>query len=201
MNDAEPISPLKPTAERNKNSRTTKFIGSDFRLTKLIALAAVVTLALLFAASPAGSRIIALFGFDEQIDDNAEQLLSQGRQTFRFDTFGDEAFWGGMLQLHRAIEGAQFGGVGPGVSPNTALAVGLKVDSDALPQQLIARIKQGRVNLDDPATTLALLRLNAVLGVKGFFESDGSLQAVGITCALCHSTVDNSFAPGIGHRL
>jgi cytochrome c5 len=77
----------------------------------------------------------------------------------------------------------------------------LKVDSEALPQPLIAQLKQGRVNLDDPATTLALLKLNAVLGVKGTFKNDGSLQAVGITCALCHSTVDNSFAPGIGHRL
>src|SRR5687767_3325822 len=138
---------------------------------------------------------------EQQTQANAQRMLEEGKQTFRFDTFGDEAFWGGMLQLHRAIEGAQFGGVGPGVSPNTALAVGLKVDSDALPQQLIARLKQGRVNLDDPATTLALLKLNAVLGVKGTFKSDGSLQAVGITCALCHSTVDNSFAPGIGHRL
>jgi len=138
---------------------------------------------------------------EQQTEANAERMLAEGKQTFRFDTFGDEVFWGDALQLHRAIEGAALGGVGPGVSPNTALAVGLKVDSDALPQQLIARLKQGRVNLDDPATTLALLRLNAVLGVKGTFNSTGSLQAVGITCALCHSTVDNSFAPGIGHRL
>ena len=138
---------------------------------------------------------------EQQTEANAQRMLEEGKQTFRFDTFGDEAFWGDALQLHRAIEGEQFGGVGPGVSPTTALAVGLKVDSDALPQPLIAQLKQGRVNLDDPATTLALLKLNAVLGVKGTFKSDGSLQAVGITCALCHSTVDNSLAPGIGHRL
>jgi hypothetical protein len=138
---------------------------------------------------------------EQQTQANAQRMLEEGKQTFRFDTFGDEAFWGDTLQLHRAIEGETFGGVGPGVSPNTALSVGLKVDSDALPQQLVARLKHGRVNLDDPATTLALLQLNAVLGVKGTFKSDGSLQAVGITCALCHSTVDNSFAPGIGHRL
>jgi cytochrome c5 len=133
-------------------------------------------------------------------DVNAQRMLDDGKQTFRFDTFGDEAFWSDALQLHRAIAGAQNGGVGPGVSPKTALAVGLKVDSDALPDSLITQLKQGRVNLDDPTTTLALLKLNAVVGVKGTFDGD-SLRSVGITCALCHSTVDNSFAPGIGRRL
>ena len=138
---------------------------------------------------------------ERQTDANAQRMLDEGKQTFRFDTFGDEAFWSDALQLHRAIEGAQFGGVGPGVSPATALAVGLKVDSDALPESLIAQLKHGRVNLQDPATTLALFKLNAVVGVKGSFNGDGSLKSVGITCALCHSTVDNSFAPGIGKRL
>ena len=132
---------------------------------------------------------------------NAQRMLAEGKQTFRFDTFGDEAFWSDALQLHRAIAGANFGGIGPGVSPKTALAVGLKVDSDALPQSLISQLKDGRVNLDDPATTLALLKLNAVVGVKGTFNKSGTFQAVGITCALCHSTVDDSFAPGIGKRL
>src|SRR6185436_13446107 len=138
---------------------------------------------------------------EQQTDANAERMVDEGKQTFRFDTFGDEAFWTDALQLHRAIAGANNGGVGPGVSPATALAVGLKVDTDALPQSLISQLKHGRVNLDDPATTLALLKLNAVVGVKGTFKGDGSLQSVGITCALCHSVVDNSFAPGIGQRL
>ncbi len=138
---------------------------------------------------------------ERQTDANSERMLAEGKQTFRFDTFGDEAFWSDALQLHRAIEGANFGGVGSGVSPKTALAVGLKVDSDALPGSLVAQLKHGRVNLDDPATTLALLKLNAVVGVKGTFNGDGSLKSVGITCALCHSTVDDSFAPGIGQRL
>jgi len=136
-----------------------------------------------------------------ETDANAQRMLDEGKQTFRFDTFGDEAFWSDALQLHRAIEGAKFGGVGPGVSPVTALSVGLKVDSEALPQSLVSQLKHGRVNLEDPATTLALIKLNAVVGVKGSFNGDGSLQSVGITCALCHSTVDNSFAPGIGKRL
>ena len=132
---------------------------------------------------------------------NAAQLITQGRKTFRLDTFGDEAFWGDTIKLHQAIEGAALGGVGPGVSPKTALAVGLKVDVDALPGSLQSDLKQGRVNLDDPATTLVLLKLNAVVGVTGFFGTGGKLQSVGIQCAFCHSTVDDSFAPGIGHRL
>jgi hypothetical protein len=87
------------------------------------------------------------------------------------------------------------------VSPKTALALGLKVDATAIPAKVAADIKAGRVDLDDPATTLALLKLNAVVGVKGFFDSNGSIRSMGITCALCHSTVDDSFAPGIGRRL
>jgi len=128
-------------------------------------------------------------------------LISKGKQIFRFDTFGDQDFWGGQLQLHQAIEGAQFGGIGPGVSPATALAVGLKVDVQALPDSLQNKLKKGQVNLNDPAVTLALLKLNAVVGITGFFNSDGSLSSIGIQCALCHSTVDDSFAPGIGKRL
>ena len=131
-----------------------------------------------------------------------DQLFEQGKQVFRFDTFGDEDFWGGRLNLHKAIEGEAFGGVGPGVSPKTALtAAGLKVDVNALPAKLRNQLKRGEVDLDSPATTLALLKLNSVVGVKGFFNDDGSLSSVGITCAICHSTVDDSFAPGIGNRL
>src|SRR4051812_24525236 len=129
------------------------------------------------------------------------RLFHQGRHIFRFDTFGDEQFWGGVLQLHKAIEGSKHGGVGPGVNPKTALAVGLKVDAAMLPKKVVAAIKAGKVDLNDPATTLALLKLNAVVGVKGHFNRNGSLRSVGITCAICHSTVNNSFAPGIGKRL
>jgi hypothetical protein len=132
---------------------------------------------------------------------SAAKMARDGRNTFRNDTFGDEAFWGGVLRLHEAIEGAANGGVGPGVSPATALAVGLKVDSDALPPAVKKAIAAGQVDLNNPATTLALLQLDSVVGVKGFFNPNGQLASMGITCALCHSTVDNSFAPGIGHRL
>ena len=146
--------------------------------------------------------------------DNAVQLVKQGEQSFRFDTFGDQAFWGDTLKLHQAIEGAGVGGVGTGVSPKTALSVGLKVDVDALPANLREQLIHGTVNLNDPAATLALLKANAVVGLTGFFNSSGTLQSIGIQCALCHSTVDNSFpalcagvitpTPGtgcVGHRL
>jgi hypothetical protein len=137
----------------------------------------------------------------QTVAEDAAKKLAEGRHIFRFDTFGDQAFWGDALKLHQAIEGSKFGGVGPGVSPNTALAVGLKVDVDSLPPSLVQDIKNGKVDLNDPAVTLALLKLNSVLGVTGFFKPDGSLKSMGIQCALCHSTVDNSVAPGIGHRL
>jgi hypothetical protein len=139
--------------------------------------------------------------FGEAIQKNARDFMAQGQQTFRFDTFGDEVFWGDSLKLHQAIAGAKLGGVGPGVSPLTALAVGLKVDSEALPSNVAQAIREGHVDLNDPATTLALLRLNAVVGVTGFFDRDGGIRSIGIQCALCHSTVDDSFAPGIGRRL
>ena len=139
--------------------------------------------------------------FDNPIQKNAREMVEQGERIFRFDTFGDEAFWGDTLKLHQAIEGAKLGGVGPGVSPATALAVGLKVDVQALPASLISALKEGKVNLNDPATTLSLLKLNSVVGVAGFFDAQGTLRSVGIQCALCHSTVDNSLASGIGNRL
>jgi hypothetical protein len=161
----------------------------------------LTVIALLLIATPVGSKLVKFLNFDKQIDDNAERLLAEGKQTFRFDTFGDEAFWGGMLHLDQAIEGSQFGGVGDGLSPNEALALGLKVDVDALPRPLVNQLRQGRVDLNDPAVTLTLLRHNAVLGVEGFFTDGNGLSSVGITCALCHSTVDNSLTTGIGHRL
>jgi mono/diheme cytochrome c family protein len=127
-------------------------------------------------------------------NDLADQLT--GKQTFRFDTFGDEAFWTDTLKMNTVIASA--------VDPTTALKVGLKVDSEALPPEVVAGIKNGSVDLTKPATTVALLKLDAVVGVKGTVTTVNgvdTLTRVGITCALCHSTVDNSFAPGIGKRL
>jgi mono/diheme cytochrome c family protein len=121
----------------------------------------------------------------------AADRLREGRETFRHDTFGDEVFWTGVLRLHEPLSQ---------VSPRTALAVGLKVDVEALPRRVVSDLKGGRVDLDDPAVTLALLEADAVVGVRGVVEG-GRLRSVGITCAACHSTVDDSLAPGIGRRL
>ena len=115
-----------------------------------------------------------------------------GQAIFRFDTFGDEQLWTDVLRMHEVI---------PTVDPATALAVGLKVDVEALPRDVIAALRAGAVDLTNPAVTVELLRLNAVVGVKGAVDAAGRLTKVGVTCALCHSTVDNSFAPGIGSRL
>jgi mono/diheme cytochrome c family protein len=115
-----------------------------------------------------------------------------GQSVFRFDTFGDEQLWTRVLRMHEAI---------PSVSPVKALAVGLKVDVDALPAALVAALQAGQVDLTNPAVTIELLRLNAVVGVMGKVDDLGQLTSLGITCALCHSTVDNSFTTGIGRRL
>jgi cytochrome c2 len=140
--------------------------------------------------------------FGEAADQYARQLLKEGKQTFRLDTFGSEDFWGGKLKLHQAIQGEKLGGTGPGVSPKKALELGLKVDMEAVPKKIAAAIKAGKVDLNDPANTLLLLKANSVVGVTGFFEPDGKrLKSIGIQCALCHSTVDDAFMPGIGRRL
>jgi hypothetical protein len=148
-----------------------------------------------------------LKGNDAVIRDHATRLVREGRQTFRFDTFGSEAFWGGALRLHQTIAGAANGGIGPGLSPRAALMLGLKVDAEALPADVVNAVRTGGLSLDDPRTTLALLKLDAVIGVKGTFTPDGKLASVGIRCSLCHSTVDRSFATNaipagnIGRRL
>ncbi|HET9247359.1 MAG TPA: hypothetical protein VFO15_16260 [Xanthobacteraceae bacterium] len=152
--------------------------------------------AVIASAAPPSNK-----GFDAEIAHHAQAMLDEGKRTFRYDTFGSEVFWGDALQLHKAIAGEKNGGVGPGVSPKTALSVGLKVDADVLPESLKKQLKAGKVNLDDPATTVALLKLNAILGVTAFANPDGSVKSMGIQCAFCHSTVDDSFAPGIGRRL
>jgi hypothetical protein len=140
--------------------------------------------------------------FGQAADNYAKQLLKDGKQIFRYDTFGSEEFWGGQLKLHQAIQGEKFGGSGAGVSPKKALELGLKVDMEAVPKNVAAAIKAGKVDLNDPANTLLLLKANAVVGLTGLFEPDGNrLKSIGIQCALCHSTVDDAFMPGIGRRL
>lgn len=122
----------------------------------------------------------------------AEKTKNAGQTIFRFDTFGDEQLWTDVLRMHEVL---------PLVSPRVALGVGLKVDAHALPGEVRKAIRTGTVNVDDPAVTLALLRLDAVVGVKGTVDAAGTLTRVGVTCALCHSSVDDHLAPGIGRRL
>src|SRR5438132_2670749 len=178
-------------------------IPRSARLSVGVVLVAVGLVGAVRAVDPAGNAVSAGVpsGFDKVIEDNANRMVREGRQTFRFDTFGDEAFWGDALQLHKAIAGEKHGGVGGGVSPKTALSVGLKVDVGALPPALQEQLKAGKVDLDDPATTLALLKLNAVVGVTGFFDARGSIRSIGLQCAFCHSTVVDAPAPAIGRRL
>ena len=124
--------------------------------------------------------------------ETALRMVEEGKHIFRFDTFGDEQFWTDQLRLNEAVEM---------LSPRAALGLGLKVDSEALPRNIIQAIRRGQINLDDPAVTLQLLRLNSVVGVIGSFDSAGHLSSVGLTCAVCHSTVDDSVAPSIGRRI
>ncbi|NEM97732.1 hypothetical protein [Pontibacter burrus] len=146
---------------------------------------------------PASAKIL------EQNKGNGKHksLVEEGKHIFRYDSFGSEEFWSGLLHIDKAIAGAKNGGFGPGVSPATALAVGLKVDAEVLPSAVVAGIQSGAIDLNDPATTLELIKLDVVVGVKGVLDDGGNILSVGITCAVCHSTVDNSFAPGIGKRL
>jgi hypothetical protein len=138
--------------------------------------------------------------FDAETDAHMKKLYEDGRKIFRHDTFGSEAFWGDQLQLHRAILGEAQGGVGAGISPREALKLGLKVDRGEMPEAAVEMVKRGSTDLDKPETTLALLKANAVIGLTGFFDGK-RLTKVGIQCALCHSTVDDSLSPGIGRRL
>lgn len=127
--------------------------------------------------------------------DAPAQVLSEGKQIFRFDTFGDEKFWTDTARMHEVVQSS--------VSPALALKVGLKVDADAIPPAVAQAIKAGQVDLNSPATTVTLLKLNAVVGLQGTVRTingKDTLVRLGITCALCHSTVNNSFAPGIGQR-
>jgi hypothetical protein len=159
---------------------------------RLIGAASVVyalALALAISSSTAGplTRVSAAG------PDQSARLVEKGKQIFRFDTFGDEQLWTDVLRMHEVIPNV--------VDPATALGVGLKVDVEALPADLVAALQAGNVDLTDPAVTVALLSLDAVVGVKGTVDASGTLTSVGITCALCHSTVDDSFVPGIGRRL
>ncbi|HJS03594.1 MAG TPA: c-type cytochrome [Variovorax sp.] len=174
-----------------------RMITSRRRTPVAIAAAAVLTVACGGGGGGGGAGIGAGIGAGAS-GPPADQaaLVAEGRKIFRFDTFGDEAHWTDTLRMHEVISTA--------VAPVTALAVGLKVDAEALPAAVAKGIKEGSVDLTSPDTTVALLKLDAVVGLKGTVQTvngKDALTRVGVTCALCHSSVDNSFAPGIGRRL
>ena len=179
--DVQPVPLRQPAMQRMARRRLAN---------ALIAAAAVVAAAACGGSSGGG-------GTDAASTEAAQKaLVEQGKQIFRFDTFGDEAKWTDKLRMHEVIASS--------VDPLTAFSVGLKVDAEALPEAVVNGIRNGTIDLKSPATTVALLKLNAVVGLQGTVETVNGvdkLTRVGTTCALCHSTVDNSFAPGIGKRL
>ena len=140
----------------------------------------------------AGTIYVAAFVMMMSMQQAADAKPQDGQEIFRFDTFGDEQLWTDTLQMHTVVAK---------LTPQAALGAGLKVDVDALPVTIVAALKANAVPLDSAAVTMQLLQLNAVVGVIGRFGSSGALESVGVTCALCHSTVDDSLAPGIGSRL
>ena len=159
---------------------------------RLVGAASIVfALALTFAVAGFSAPITANRTAGRSDDDGGPKHRD-GQAIFRYDTFGDEQLWTDVLRMHEVVAT---------VPPATALAVGLKVDVEALPPEIIAALQAGQVDLTNPAVTVELLRLNAVVGVQGKVNDLGQLTTIGITCALCHSSVDNSFAPGIGRRL
>jgi mono/diheme cytochrome c family protein len=148
------------------------------------------------ATAPAGPATSATAAEPAAVNTSNEALVAQGQEIFRYDTFGDETQWSDTLRMHEVV--------GTKVDPTSALKAGLKVDAEALPPEVVNGIKDGSISLTSPDTTVALLKLNAVVGLKGTVESvngKDKLTRLGVTCALCHSTVDDSFAKGIGKRL
>jgi len=173
----------------------------------VVVVAPLVMLSAVYACTRMGAAGVSQDGTVRSQGNSAGEIaragtVDEGKAIFRDDTFGDEYFWSDTLELHRAIAGDKHGGVGPGLTPRQALAAGLKVDMERLDRATIEAIRGGKANLDDPATTLALLKAGAVVGVKGFYNGAGmDPTRVGITCAICHSTVNDGLTKGIGSRL
>lgn len=185
-------------APAGNSQRKRRLLRASRKLAALgtISVAAVLVSACGSSGSGQADNSTADAALSAQLASANAALVAQGRQIFRFDTFGDETQWTDTLRMHEVIAAA--------VDPTTALSVGLKVDAEALPAAVVEGIQNGTISLTSTATTIALLKLDAVVGLKGTVETIGgtdTLTRVGVTCALCHSSVDDSFAPGIGKRL
>jgi len=163
----------------------------------------IVVLAIAACAVWAGStrNAVEAIGVADPTTENARRMLSEGREIFRFDTFGSEAFCGDGLHLHQSLVSRERGGIGDGFTARQALGLGFKVDTEMLPKAMSEATRNGTANLDSAETTYALLKAGAVVGIKATFDNNDHIATVGITCAFCHSTVDDSLAKGIGLRL
>jgi cytochrome c5 len=170
----------------NQLSRSVSARRIAFRATATFAASSVVVL--LGCGRTATEAVPATTADPPAAEDVSPALLAEGQRIFRFDTFGDEQLWTDKLRLHEVVEKS--------VDPTTALKVGLKVDADALPPGILQK-----VDLKSPATTVALLKMNAVVGIQATVDANNRITKLGVTCALCHSTVDNSVMPGIGRRM
>jgi hypothetical protein len=173
-----PAAQIKPSPTPNRTSERSKNMRG--RIILFVAIGLVVLVAI--AASGTRNTSRPTSQFLGSAENNSAQLIQQGREIFRFDTFGDEAFRGGQLQLHQAINT---------LTPRNALALGLKVDAEALSPSVVEAIKHGKINLDDPSVTRTLIQQKAVLGVVGFFDNNNTLRSVGLTCAVCHWTTQS----------
>lgn len=160
----------------------------------------LTTLMVAACGDEAAPAAIAPRSWGVEVEEYRHDLFEQGRGIFRHDTFGSERFWGGELRLHEAIAGEEHGGVGPGLTATAALGLGLRVDRERLPLTVVQAIQGDSIDLSTVAATLDLLRRDAIVGVRGVFEGE-RLVSLGITCALCHSTVDDSLTEGVGRRL
>ncbi len=166
---------------------TCRRTGKQTGLPYTIAMATLVVATLTVALAGCGTTKPAATANPPATEETSAILLAEGEKTFRFETFGDDQVWTDTLRLHEVVEKS--------VDPTTALKVGLKVDADVLPAGLLEK-----VDLKSPATTVALLKMNAIVGLQATVDSNNHITRLGVTCALCHSTVDNSVMPGIGHR-
>jgi len=173
-------------------------------LREVRALAVILSLVFITAGCNQ-ARMQAAMG-DDRLEDTvskySRRMIEEGRETFRHETFGSESFWGDALRLHEAIAGEKNNGAGPGLSPRAALDAGLKIDAVKALPGFLKTLKDGTSPaFDDPATTIELLKTDAIVGLKGFFDEKGGFKSIGIRCSLCHSTVDDAYAMGIGNRL
>src|SRR6185295_15325303 len=164
-----------------------KRLAERTRALRQIGFAALAIVGLSGGQAPSAPEAAPTAGNTVDSAKSSSALIAEGQRIFRFDTFGYEQLWTGKLRLHEVVEKS--------VDPTTALSVGLKVDADVLPAGILKK-----VDLKSAATTVALLKMNAIVGIQADVDANNHITRLGVTCALCHSTVDDAVMEGIGHR-